>query len=1053
MKKAVPVVIFLWAVALTAGSVSSTDHIQMNDGQNWRFMAKVDQYVLDELDALGQADFFIVLKEQADFSGAAFLKDKKAKGRFVYEKLLSVSERTQEELRKYLRERNADYRPYIIQNMILVRDGDYELLSEICRRKDVAEIRGNRPYEGLQEQRHAYRDNVGKGIEWSILHINADAIWDEGYTGEGIVVANLDTGVQWDHPALINQYRGWNGSEADHDYNWHACSTNYTCPDASVPCDDYGHGTHTMGTMVGDDGGTNQIGVAPDAQWIACGHLEGEAEFHECFEWFLAPYPYGQGPGQGLPAMAPDIVNNSWGWPYYGGDYQYAPDIDALQAAGVFMEFSAGNEGDSCQTLRSPGDYAQVLTTGASDSQDRIVSTSWEYWGSSRGPSHPNIPGAPDFIKPELAAPGHDIRSCIPGNGYEGGWGGTSMAGPHTCGVIALLWSAAPHLIGDIETTRNIIIDSLYTDPDGQYPGAGYWNQTCNGINAYDTVPNHVWGWGLLDAWAAFQMLSGVAMDKDAYMLEDVIEIKVLDRESSGSVEVIIYSTTESAPETVVCNEEETGNFVGTINCSNIPPSSGDGILSVNHNDEIFCYYEELDMDDTAMADGMAPAISGVGTEEVTEATAEIAWTTDEPATSVVHYGIGAPLMIQANETLTEEHSVLLEGLTDCSLYVFYVESSDAAGNLAVEDNGGDYFTFLTDELNIVFYESMDTNPDWETEGDWEWGQPTGQGGSYGSPDPDSGYDGDNVYGYNLNGDYPNNMSSTRYLTTPLIDCSEAVEVRLTFQRWLGLERNYYDKGYIDISTNGGSSWSNVWTNDETLDGGSWELMEYDLTSWAAYQSSVKIRWGIGPTDSGWTYCGWNIDEVMVSYTSPCEPPTATPTLTPTCSPTDTPTLTPTVTPTLTPTFTIPPSPTEIDTPTWPPTAPPTEIPTLPPTTPTPVTELGVRLEMPKEMYHAGDECYLKADLTNPGSPLTAVPLFVILDVYQVYFYYPDWTDLPGYAFHDIPNGVTTLSVIDSFTWPENAGEAQNIIFWAAMTNPQLSEILGNMDSFTFGWE
>ena len=172
--------------------------------------------------------------------------------------------------------------------------------------------------------------------------------WAEGITGEGIVVANLDTGVDWDHPALKPHYRGWNGSTANHEYNWHDVRT--SC--GAIPCDTDQHGTHTMGTMVGDDGAGNQVGGAPGAKWIACGPLNDDAGFHECFEWFLAPYRYGETPAQGVPAMAPHVVNNSWGWPIGGGDYQYAPDLDALQAAGVFMEFSAGNEGDACQSLR-----------------------------------------------------------------------------------------------------------------------------------------------------------------------------------------------------------------------------------------------------------------------------------------------------------------------------------------------------------------------------------------------------------------------------------------------------------------------------------------------------------------------------------------------------------------------------------------------------------------------------------------------------------------------------------------------------------------------------
>ncbi len=1143
---AISIVLMLIPGSVVQAATGSTLYeAALEETREWRDAAKVDGYVFDELEALGKADFFIVLKEQADFSGAKDLKTKKEKGLYVYERLVKTAERSQGDLKEFLDTRGARYRSFIIQNMILVYDGGYELLREVVQRKGVAEIRGNRPYVETHEQRLTYDAPEGKGVEWSIIHINADEIWDEGYTGEGIVVANLDTGVDWDHPALKEKYRGWSGSSVDHDYNWHACSTNYYCPDASVACDDDGHGTHTMGTMVGDDGGSNQVGVAPGAQWIACGHLEDEAGFHECFEWFLAPYAYGQGPGQGLPEKAPDVVNNSWGWPVGGGDYQYAPDIDALQAAGVFMEFSAGNEGDYCETLRSPGDYPQVLSTGASDSQDRIVSESWTYWGSSRGPADDNIPGAPDFIKPEIVAPGYDIRSSVPGGGYEGGWGGTSMAGPHTCGVVALLWSASPQLIGDIETTRNLIIDSAYTDPDGQYPGAGFWNQTCEGINAYDTIPNHVWGWGLLDAYAAFQMLSGVSMDKEAYMLEDLITINVLDRSASGFVSVQITSTRESDPETVICYEQEEGSFEGSITCSDIPPSGGDGILSVSHGDLIECYYPNLDMTATAQADGQAPVITGVGTDNVGSETASVVWTTDESATTVVYYGVGTPDMTYESEDLATDHSADLTGLSDCTVYSFYVESSDAAGNTAVDDNGGEYYTFVTDQIMLMLYESMDSDPGWTTEDDWEWGQPTGQGGSYGSPDPTEGYNGDNVYGYNLNGDYTNYMSSTEYLITGSIDCSEAEEVLLEFQRWLGLEQHMYDEGYIDVSSDGGSTWNNVWTNSETLDGGAWELMEYDLTAWAAGQSNVRIRWGIGPTDVGWTYCGWNIDEVRIFSTSPCNPgtptyaptpqtPTYSPTRTPTIPSTDTPTRTPTIsstyTPTRTPTNTNPPTYTPTPTspptltPTWSPTNSPTQSPTrtpttlpptftptftLPPTstptktpsptftqeptespeptatpyetaiptqtgtateptsTPRPATatpstpqptptvfgELGVKLEMPSTMFYPEDPCYLMVYLNNPDEPLVDVPLFVILDVYGIYYYGPAWNTIPAWYTQDVPLGTTSLMIINEFSWPHGAGSAEGIIFWAGMTTPQMDDLLGQFDSWTFGWK
>ena len=132
-----------------------------------------------------------------------------------------------------------------------------------------------------------------------------------------MVAGGADTGYQWDHPALKSQYRGWLGSSADHNYSWHDAihSSSGVCgADAPAPCDDNGHGTHTMGTLVGDDGAGNQIGVAPGAKWIGCRSMDGgtgtPATYTECLQWFIAPTDLSnQNPE---PSMAPDVVNNSW---------------------------------------------------------------------------------------------------------------------------------------------------------------------------------------------------------------------------------------------------------------------------------------------------------------------------------------------------------------------------------------------------------------------------------------------------------------------------------------------------------------------------------------------------------------------------------------------------------------------------------------------------------------------------------------------------------------------------------------------------------------------
>jgi subtilisin family serine protease len=825
----------------------------------------VPQSIITRMENDGIAEFFIVLADQADLSGAAQLARREDRGAYVFNQLRAVADRTQPPVIADLGLHRSDIQRFHIQNMILVKDGSPDMLLGAVNHAMVSAIRENRPYEFTDEQPMAYDANEpARAPEWNLTHVGITDVWAEGITGEGIVVANLDTGVDWDHPALKNKYRGWDGSTADHDYNWHDVSSSPN----PVPHDDGSHGTHTMGTMVGDDGAGNQVGGAPGAKWIACGPLNDDAGFHECFEWFLAPYRFGEEPSQGVPEMAPHVVNNSWGWPIGGGDYQYAPDIDALQAAGVFMEFSAGNEGDSCESLRSPGDYPQVLSTGASDVEDRIVSTSWTYWGSSRGPASSGIPGAPDFIKPEIVAPGYDVRSCVPGTGYEGGWGGTSMAGPHTCAVVALMWSAAPGLIGDIATTRQIIIDNAYT----QLGGAGYWSQTCEGIDASTTIPNHVWGWGLLDAYACFQALAGVYLDKPMYQPDDTMVITVRNAEASGSVDVQVQSTVETSWEYVTLPQVGEGEFEATFDTTSDPPVHGDGAISVTHNATITVWYPDLDADVSATVDGVSPVISDIAVSYVDSTSFAVTWLTDEPSESIVWYGTGTPSEEIRKDAFTTSHSILVESLDPCTYYYFDVMAEDQAGNTALDDNGGAHYAVQTYELIIYMEADMDTDPGWTYTNLWEWGPATGVSGN-----PPSGHTGTHVVGYNLDGNYQNSLPVT-YTTTPPFDCSDASQVKLSFWRWLGVESSSWDHASVEISNTGGSSWDIVWEHTGgTLVDTSWIYQEFDITSWAAEQSDVRIRWGMGPSDSIISYCGWNIDDVLVSVENPCEEPTPTP--------------------------------------------------------------------------------------------------------------------------------------------------------------------------------
>jgi uncharacterized repeat protein (TIGR01451 family) len=475
-----------------------------------------------------ETDVLIVLEQQADLSGVKGLVDLEARRRAVYDRLRKTALRSQAGLRRALENQGVDYRPFYVVNMIALR-GDRDLLTRLAARREVARIAANpRVRQRLPEPTpKELAPQTTAGIEWNVAQVGADDVWGLGYTGEGVVVAGQDTGYDWDHPALIDQYRGKNGVTVTHDYNWHDAihedipDTGAGNPcgfDLSAPCDDVGHGTHTMGTIVGDDGSGNQVGVAPGARWIGCRNMEEgvgtPATYAECFEFFLAPYPIGGDPFQdGEPAMAPHVINNSWTCPPYEGcDWQTLQTVvENVHAAGIMVVASAGNEGYlGCSTIRNPpAIYDAAFSVGATDATGAIAAF------SNRGPVTVDGSGR---LKPDVSAPGVGVRSSVPGTGYAR-FSGTSMAGPHVAGAAALLWSAAPQLLGDVEATEGVIAHSARprTTAEG-----------CGGDGPND-VPNNVYGWGNLDALAAVERTLSKAQVAKRVRLPEGLEVRVLD--------------------------------------------------------------------------------------------------------------------------------------------------------------------------------------------------------------------------------------------------------------------------------------------------------------------------------------------------------------------------------------------------------------------------------------------------------------------------------------------------------------------------------------------
>lgn len=170
--------------------------------------------------------------------------------------------------------------------------------------------------------------------------------------------------------------------------------------------------------------------------------------------------------------------------------------------------------------------------------------------------------------------------------------------------------------------------------------------------------------------------------------------------------------------------------------------------------------------------------------------------------------------------------------------------------------------TLLVGDAELKYEWTLEDDPGWTTEGQWAFGVPVGQGGDHGNPDPASGFTGENVYGYNLAGDYPNDMPEYA-LTTHAIDCSDLYGIHLKFKRWLGVETSEYDHAYIRASTDM-ENWHTLWANGETMDGGEWEDVDLDISSIASNSETVYLRWVMGTTDGGWRYCGWNIDDIQI---------------------------------------------------------------------------------------------------------------------------------------------------------------------------------------------
>ncbi|MEV0743976.1 S8 family serine peptidase [Streptomyces sp. NPDC050273] len=489
--------------------------------------AKIDAGLASAVRNGADARFFVVLKDQADLTAAKRKTTHAQAAQAAYKALRDTAHTGQRSLTTFLDKKKVGHQDYWIANTVQVT-GDQALVDELAKRSDVARIVKARTYKlddiETSDAKVTASRTVSAGAdssatgddtpEWGVKDIKADQVWSQyDNRGEGIVVASVDSGVQYDHPDLVQQYRGNNGDGSfTHDYNFYDPSG--ACGTSGTPCDNQGHGTHTMGTMVGKHG----IGVAPDAKWIAAKGCESDKCTDDYLlkagQWILAPTDHnGQNP---RPDLAPNIVNNSWG----GDDNTFYKEIvEAWNSAGIFEAFAAGNDGDgvTCSTTHPPGAQVASYGVGAYDSTGKIAQF------SGFGPSP--IDG---LAKPNISAPGVDVTATWPGSTYNT-ISGTSMATPHVAGAVALLWSAAPSLIGDIEGTRALLNEGARDVEDTH----------CGGTAGM----NNVWGEGKLDIFASVEKaphtavtVSGKITDKASGAALSGVTVKAVNDSTNRSV-------------------------------------------------------------------------------------------------------------------------------------------------------------------------------------------------------------------------------------------------------------------------------------------------------------------------------------------------------------------------------------------------------------------------------------------------------------------------------------------------------------------------------------
>ncbi|GAA1686412.1 hypothetical protein GCM10009830_37370 [Glycomyces endophyticus] len=780
--------------------------------------ALIEEKAAAELLALieneGEAELWVRFEGAPDFSPALAADTKTEKGSEAVAAAQEFAEASQKDVIDLLEQSGVEYEAYWGSNTVRAVGGK-DLVADLVQIDNVDALVQAPEYELIEPVPES--DFGTTATEWGVDAINAPDVWDLGYDGTGVVVASIDTGVDYDHPALVNQYRGNNGDGTfTHDYNFYDVANNCA---GDAPCDTNGHGTHTMGTMVGDDGAGNQIGVAPGAEWIAVnGCCPSAAALLDAGEWIAAPT---KADGTGAdPSKAPDVVNNSWGTTASVDDPFYEDIVALWHAAGIIPVMSLGNNGEEgCESAGSPGLYPNVIGVGAYDAAGEIA------YFSARGP------GRDGQVKPDLAAPGVATRSAIPGTGY-GLKSGTSMAAPHVVGAVALMLSAAPALDGDYEGVYEALTGTAVPVDDDQ----------CGGTADL----NNVWGHGKLDALAAVLAspigdtgsISGTVVDQDGAPVADADLVFTGDFTRSAATGADGAYTLPVVP---------TGTYAVTVNKFGYGETTG----SVT-----------VEADQTAVFDAVLTAVpSGTVSGTVVDGSghgwplaATVSTTGGEASTTT------DPLTGAFSLTLPEgEWELLVEA--DYPGYQDVTVDAVAANDLVVEVPIADSCTapgYGYEPLGNGF-ESGGLPAGWTVVDrgatPWEFDDPGARGnrtpGSGGFAIADSDEQGSG------------NLLLDSDLVSPVFDLSAADEPVLTFAT------DYYKGSYNTVaevlfSPDAGATWETLWAPTANARN---QTVTLDLAEWAdSTTAQVKFHYNDNRTWAWW----WEVDDVFVGTSREC---------------------------------------------------------------------------------------------------------------------------------------------------------------------------------------